>query len=146
MEVETKKCNVILKILYVDSSIDSEEIDTEINDKYSLFIARTGRDALSILCQIPSICVIVVSQKLDDMSGVELICRAKEFFPRIQSVFLTRSNNARTLYWLKTEHNINIVVRIPMEKEKLFPSIKETIDRLSVEFTDGSILKNNTSN
>ncbi len=79
-----------LKCLVVDD--EKSNLDaflTVFGDDFDLVPALSGREALTILDEDQSIAVVVSDQRMDEMTGVELLEEVKKKYPEIVRIVLT---------------------------------------------------------
>lgn len=78
------------KILVVDDEIANlQKLQRTFINRYPVIAASSGKEALEVVKNEPSIAVIVADQRMPDMTGVEFLRRTLDFLPHAVRIILT---------------------------------------------------------
>lgn len=106
-------------ILYIDDEQSNlNSLKNLYRSKFNILTALSGKEGLKILETHP-VSVVITDQRMNEMTGIEFLLKAKENFPKIKCILLTayddndvvkRGINEVGLYWYlnKPFDNINL--------------------------------------
>lgn len=118
-------------LLLVDDNDDVREITALLlrDNGYAVSEAASGRAALAALDADPSIEVLIVDFSMPEMSGIELLERARAKRPEIKAVFITGYvDNTFINGKLANE----IVVKKPFTMEQLATAVRKALGKPEV--------------
>lgn len=79
-----------IEILYVDDeSINRQLFDINFSREYNVFIASDGFLGFNVLEKKPNILVVISDMKMPNMTGIEFIIKAKQYYPEKKYFILT---------------------------------------------------------
>jgi two-component system response regulator (stage 0 sporulation protein F) len=77
-------------LLYVDDEpLNLKLFEVNFQKNFTVRTAMSGADGIEILCNEPSISVVISDMKMPGMNGIEFIKKAKKQFPEIVFFILT---------------------------------------------------------
>ncbi len=94
------------------------------SDGYRILTANRGKEALELI-EKHKVAVIVSDQRMPEMSGIELINKAKELHPDLVCLLLSGYTEHRFVQDAKTKKNIYRFLSKPWDDEVLCTAISE---------------------
>ena len=122
------------KILLVDDEVDLlEELKWELEARYyKVYTATSGKEALIILSDT-EIDILLTDIRMPEISGVDLIRKAKELYPNLQCIILTGYGDMKTAIVAMRYGAINFLCKPrDVEGNVLEAAIKEALEKLKL--------------
>ncbi|MBI1871623.1 MAG: response regulator [Chlamydiae bacterium] len=104
-----------------------ESLRMILKNDYQLLIASNGFEAIEFLKNHP-VDVIVSDLKMPELSGVDVLNRAKELDPRIEFILLTGFGNLQSIS-LETPHPISDFLYKPYSVEIVRSVVKKAVEK-----------------
>jgi signal transduction histidine kinase len=124
-----------LLILYVDSDADSLlAFRDAVSDTFAVTTAHTGGDALRLLRET-DVALLLVERQLSDMSGIELLRRARELRPTAARVLTATELDVTTALAAINVGHVGGYLAKPWSDEQLRAWLRTALDALLVEST-----------
>lgn len=120
------------KILVVDDEPDNLEMFVkEFKKKFVLLSASSAKEALAILSKEKNIGVVVTDQRMDEMSGVELLEAIKSLSPLTTRVLITGYTDINAAVDAINRGDVYRYIQKPFEKEKTLEILSDALGKYS---------------
>jgi CheY-like chemotaxis protein len=113
-------------ILLVDDNSNVREITALMlrDSGYNVIEAASGTEALSALSSNPAIELLIVDFAMPEMSGIEVLERARAKRPQIKATFITGYDDQRGL---SEKFTGEVVVKKPFTMEQLAIAVRKSL-------------------
>jgi DNA-binding NtrC family response regulator len=115
-------------ILLVDDNDDVREITALLlsDNGYNVVEAANGQAALCIVDRNPGIDLLIVDEFMPEMSGIELVERARSQRPELKAIFITGNVNHRRL---SGKFPDEIVLKKPFSMDQLVFAVRNALNQ-----------------
>ena len=117
-----------LKILLVDDEVNITKSLRRLLmdvDRYDVYIANSGREALELLSDEPDIGIIISDQRMPEMTGVEFLQQARQVVPDAVRILLTGYADIEASIAAINEGAVFRYLTKPWDDDKLLLAIAE---------------------
>lgn len=119
-----------LKCLVVDDEISNlDAFLTVLGDDFNLLSASSGKEALEILEKETSIAVVISDQRMDEMTGVELLAEVKKKYPEIVRIVLTGYSDYQVSIDAINKGDVFRYLHKPIDLETTVEAISDGIEK-----------------
>lgn len=106
------------KILVVDDEQDNLDGFLKVfGSRFNLAAARSGKEALKILESEPKIAVVVTDQRMEEMTGVEVLEAVKTLYPLIVRILITGYSDINVSIDAINKGDVFRYIQKPVDKE-----------------------------
>jgi len=118
------------KILYVDDEEFNLIIFREsLCDRFEIFTALSGEEALTILEKEKDIALVVSDQRMPGMSGVDLLAKVRELAPHAERIILTGYSDPHDIIAAINEGHVYRYILKPWTEEDMQVTIPQAVER-----------------
>ena len=118
------------KILIVDDELSNLEGILEVfEDDFKFVTAESGEAALAVLKKDPSIGVVVSDQRMDGMSGVELLEKVKVAYPEKVRVLITGYSDINAAVDAINRGDVYKYIQKPVEEKQTFETLCDALGK-----------------
>lgn len=118
-------------ILYVDDEpMNLKIFELSFRNKFKVYTAISGFEALEILKNNSKICVVVSDMRMPKMDGIEFIAIAKKEFPKIVYFILTGFDISDQISDALNSNLINKYFRKPFNFNEIYGSIVKALNEI----------------
>jgi len=116
------------KILIVDDEQDNLDAFIKVfGEQFQLLPASSGKEALEVLKLEPSIGVVVADQRMDEMTGVELLEAVKKDYPDIVRMVITGYSDFQVPIDAINKGDVFRYLQKPVDKESTVQALKDAM-------------------
>ena len=121
---------VLSKVLYVDDEeINLINFREALCDKFRIFTALSGEEALAVLEKEKDIALVVSDQRMPGMKGVDLLARARELVPHAERIIITGYTDPQDIIAAINEGHVYRYILKPWTEEDLQVTITQAVER-----------------
>jgi response regulator RpfG family c-di-GMP phosphodiesterase len=118
------------KVLYVDDEeINLINFRESLCDKFEIFTALSGEEALLVLEKEKDIALVVSDQRMPGMKGVDLLARALELAPYAERIIITGYTDPQDIIAAINEGHVYRYILKPWTEEDLQVTITHAVER-----------------
>lgn len=118
------------KILYVDDEeINLINFREALSDKFEIFTALSGEEALAVLEEEKDIALVVSDQRMPGMKGVDLLTRARELVPDAERIIITGYTDPQDIIAAINEGHVYRYILKPWTEMDLQVTITQAVER-----------------
>ncbi|MDO8946542.1 MAG: response regulator [Desulfocapsaceae bacterium] len=118
------------KVLYVDDEeINLINFRESLCDKFEIFTALSGEEALLVLEKEKDIALVVSDQRMPGMKGVDLLTRARELAPYAERIIITGYTDPQDIIAAINEGHVYRYILKPWTEEDLQVTITHAVER-----------------
>lgn len=118
------------KILIVDDERDNLEGFLRVfGDSFNLVAANSGREALEVLKNNGSIGVVVTDQRMEGMTGVDLLEAIKSMYPEVVRVLITGYSDIKVTVDAINKGDVYRYIQKPVEKKSTIEILSDSLAR-----------------
>ncbi|MBU0663321.1 MAG: response regulator [Proteobacteria bacterium] len=118
------------KVLYVDDEeINLINFRESLCDKFEIFTALSGEEALGVLEKEKDIALVVSDQRMPGMKGVDLLARAREMAPHAERIIITGYTDPQDIIAAINEGHVYRYILKPWTEEDLQVTITHAVER-----------------
>lgn len=122
------------KILVVDDEIDNITMFVrEFRRVFNFLQANSAEEALDVLAKEKDVAIVVTDQRMDGMTGVELLEKIKVLYPQIIRILVTGYTDINAAVSAINRGDVYRYIQKPVEKEPTFEILKEALGK----YTEG---------
>lgn len=115
-------------VLYVDDEpMNLKIFELSFKNKFKVYTAISGYEAIEILKKNSNICVVVSDMRMPKMDGIEFITIAKKEFPEIEYFILTGYDISEQISDALNSNLINKYFRKPFNFNEIYSSIIQAL-------------------
>jgi len=125
--------------------IDDEEVNRinfqqAFSDDYDVLLAASGKEALELLAANEDIALILSDQRMPEMSGAELLARAREILPNAERIILTAYSQPEDIIAAINQGEVYRYILKPWSDAELRIAIMQAIERFQLKQENRSLL------
>jgi response regulator RpfG family c-di-GMP phosphodiesterase len=118
------------KVLYVDDEeINLINFREALCDKFEIFTALSGEEALMVLEKEKEIALVVSDQRMPGMKGVDLLTKARELAPHAERIIITGYTDPQDIIAAINEGHVYRYILKPWTEEDLQVTITHAVER-----------------
>lgn len=116
-------------VLYVDDEpINLRVFDANFRDRFKIILSHSGTEALAVLANRGhEIGVLISDQRMPELTGVELLERAKEIAPDIQRMVITAYSDMQAVMDAVNRGQVSRYFVKPWNKEDLLVALEDSL-------------------
>lgn len=129
------------KVLLVDDDVNILAAYTRVlRGKLELFVAESGKDALTILKKSGPFAVIVSDYRMPEMDGIEILARARDLFPDTVRIMLTGQADMQAAIDAINQGNIFRFLTKPCPAEIFLKQVYTGIEQYRLIYAERELL------
>jgi diguanylate cyclase (GGDEF)-like protein len=133
-------------ILLVDDEVSVlEGYRRRLRKQFRLDTAISGQEAIEMLCNNPPYAVIISDMRMPNMSGLELLARARELSPDTVRIMLTGNSDQQTVVDAVNQGEVYKFLSKPCDSETLAAAIQDGVERYQQAKLNRALLQQSTS-
>ncbi len=118
------------KILYVDDEeINLINFREALCDRFEIFTALSGEEALVVMEEEKEIALVVSDQRMPGMKGVDLLTRARELVPDAERIIITGYTDPQDIIAAINEGHVYRYILKPWTEMDLQVTITQAVER-----------------
>ena len=130
------------KVLYVDDEeINLINFREALCDKFEIFTALSGEEALAVLAQKKEIALVVSDQRMPGMKGVNLLTRVRELTPYAERIIITGYTDPQDIIAAINEGHVYRYILKPWTEEDLQVTITQAVERYHLKQRNRELLE-----
>jgi signal transduction histidine kinase len=120
-------------ILYVDDDpTNLQALQYLLEDRFTLFTAATGEEALKILGE-RDVAVLIADMRMPGMNGAEVCTRAREMKPDVVRMIMTAYSDLHAAVDAINRGQISRYISKPYKKQELLEILRNAIDFVTIQ-------------
>ncbi len=133
-------------ILLVDDELSVlEGYRRSLRKQFKLDTAISGQEAIEMLCNNPHYAVIISDMRMPNMSGLELLSRARELSPDTVRIMLTGNSDQQTVVDAVNQGEVYRFLSKPCDSATLAAAIVDGIQRYQQSKSNQTLLQKSAS-
>src|SRR5207248_6909545 len=120
-------------ILYVDDDpTNLQALHYLLEDRFTLFTAATGEEALKILAE-REVAVLIADMRMPGMNGAEVCTRARELKPDVVRMIMTAYSDLHAAVDAINRGQISRYISKPYKKQELLEILRNAIEFVTIQ-------------
>ena len=121
---------VLSKVLYVDDEeINLINFREALSDKFEIFTALSGEEAMTVLEKEKELALVVSDQRMPGMKGVDLLAKARELAPNAERIIITGYTDPQDIIAAINEGHVYRYILKPWTEDDLQVTITHAVER-----------------